>query len=368
MEGKRKKPIEQALSSLKTDGIVAFPTDTVYGIGADYRSENAVKRIHKLKGRKKEKPLTLLLPDSEGLSRYIAKVPKTANKLIDTLWPGPITLILKASGEIPPYLLGPHRTVGVRVTGHEIAQALITAFGSPIATSSANLSGGEPLRTGSDVLREFGNEIDFVLPGYCGTAPPSVVLDISSFPPTIKRSGEISPLLIARTLGRRVRLSPGIFFRVLIVCTGNACRSPIAEGLLKEMLPQPLKKKVIVSSAGTAPMEGASPTPDAVTAARELGADIAGLVSKRLSPQVISSADLVLTMERMHRDRIAELVPEAWKKTHLLKGYGQKGIPAFEREIRDPIGMPLDFYRTTAQEIKNSLKGVVRELTRYLLP
>jgi hypothetical protein len=73
-------------------------------------------------------------------------------------------------------------------------------------------------------------------------------------------------------------------------------------------------------------------------------------------------------MERVHRDRVAELVPESWQKTHLLKGYGQTGIPSFEREIRDPIGMPLDFYANTASEIQASLKGVVAELNRWLHP
>jgi protein-tyrosine phosphatase len=224
-----------------------------------------------------------------------------------------------------------------------------------------------PLRSGSEVSSQFGGRIDVVFPGFSGVSPPSAILNVSGFPPTLERSGGISPLAIARVMGRRVKLGRNVTFRILIVCTGNACRSPMAEGLLTRMLPGRLKKLVIVSSAGTDPIEGGPPTPNAILAARELGADISGLVSRTISPEMIAGADLVLTMEQAHRDRVAELVPEAWGKTDLLKGYGQKGIPRYVREIRDPIGMPLDFYKAIASEIDSNLKNVVAELRCCLL-
>jgi tRNA threonylcarbamoyl adenosine modification protein (Sua5/YciO/YrdC/YwlC family) len=361
-----KKLIGEAVSILRDGGVVAFPTDTVYGIGADFQSEKAVKRVFEIKSRDEGKPLSMLLSDARNLGKFVKRVPRTAEKLIERLWPGPLTLIFGSPRNVPLYMVGPDSTLGVRVTGHETARSLIDSFGSPLAATSANLSGAEALRSGSEVGEQFAASLDLILPGYCGTGPPSAVLNVSEFPPTLERTGAVSPLLIARTMQRKVRLAEGVYFRILLVCTGNACRSPMAEGFLKEMLPEPLRRKVIVSSAGTAPLEGSPPTPNAVEAARELGADISGLVSKRLKPQTVRSADLVLTMERAHRDRVAELLPEAWEKTHLLKGYGEAGIPSFEREIGDPIGMPLDFYRTTAREIRLNLKGVVAELTRWL--
>ena len=358
--------IEKAVSILEKGGIVAFPTDTVYGLGADLRSETAVNRIFELKKRDRDNPLTMLLSESQPLGDYVKRIPRTAEKLIEKLWPGPLTLVFKSSPNVPRHMLGPGSTLGVRMTAGQTARSLLDSFGSPLATTSANQSGSDPLRSASQVAKQFGKRVDLVLPGFSGTGPPSVVLDLSEYPPTLERTGAISPLLIGRTMGRKVRLAEGIFFKILIVCTGNACRSPMAEGILKGMLPEELKRKVIISSAGTAPLEGAPPTPNAVKAAREYGIDISGLVAKQLRPQSISVADLVLAMERVHRDRVAELVPEAWEKTHLLKGYGQRGLPAFEREIRDPIGMPLDFYIDTAREIRTSLKGVVAELTRWL--
>ncbi len=367
MEEKLKRLTEEAVSALRGGGIVAFPTETVYALGADPRNESAVRRIFHLKGRMREKPLTLLFAGSKGLAWYAKRVPKSALVLIDTFWPGPLTLVFRASGEVHQYLTGPGPTIGARATRAPTAQAIIEAFGSPIATTSANLSGKTPLRSGSEVSSQFGTEVDVVVPGFCGASPPSAVLNVSSFPPTLERSGAISPLLLARVMGRRVRLGRNVFFRILIVCTGNACRSPMAEGLLKEMLPEPSRRLVIVSSAGTNPIEGNPPTPNAILAARELGADIAGLVSRAVRPEMISGADLVLTMEQAHRDRVAELVPEAWEKTHLLKGYGQKGIPTYMREIKDPIGMPLEFYRAIAAEIESNLRGVAAELRRRLL-
>jgi len=362
------KLIGEAVSALRKGGIVAFPTDTVYGIGADFQNESAVKKVFNVKERERDKPLTLLLSDLNELAHYVNRVAKTAEKLIKTFWPGPLTLIFKASGTVPGYLLGPDSTIGTRMTGNETTIALIKGLGNALAATSANLSGSEPLRSASEVSSSFRDKIDYVLPGFCSPAPPSVVLNLSKFPPKLERGGSISPLLLARTMQRKVRLGNGVFFRILIVCTGNACRSPMAEGMLKMMTPELLRKKLIVASAGTAPLEGGPPTTSAVQATRELGTDISGVVSRQLKPEMISSADLILTMEQAHRDRVAELVPEAWQKTHLLKGYGQTGVPTFEREIRDPIGMPLGFYRKTARLIQSSLKGVVAELTRWLLP
>jgi tRNA threonylcarbamoyl adenosine modification protein (Sua5/YciO/YrdC/YwlC family) len=360
--------IRDAASTLREGGVVAFPTETVYGIGADFQNESAVKRIYEIKQRKKDKPLVLLLSEAGELPFYVKNVRKTAQKIIETFWPGSLTLIFKASSAVPEYLLGPDSTVGTRVTRNETTRSLIEAFGSCLATTSANVSGEEPLRSGSEVSSALGKKIDYVLPGFCGYMLPSAVLNLSQFPATLERSGAISPLLLARTMRRKVRLGKDVFFRILLVCTGNACRSPMAEGLLREMVPGEFKRKLIIASAGTSPIEGGMPTDLAIKAAKKLGADISGLLSRELNPTIVVNADLILTMEQRHREKVAELVPEAWEKTHLLKGYGQTGIPRYEQEIRDPIGMPLEFYEYTAREIQASLKGVVSELTRWLLP
>lgn len=368
MEEKLKKQIGKAVSVLKNGRIVAFPTDTVYGIGADFQNEPAVKKIFIVKGRESDNPLTLLLADAKELDPFVKTIPKTAQRLIQTFWPGPLTLIFKASGKVPAYLLGPDSTIGIRVSGNETARALIQSFGSPLATTSANMSGEEPLRSGNEVSSKMGERIDYVLPGFCGFAPPSTVLNLSRFPPGLERKGAISPLLLGRTMRRKVRLGKNVFFKILLVCTGNACRSPMAEGLLKKMLPPDLSKKLMIASAGTAALEGGRPTEFAIAAANELGAEIKGLMCRELSPEIITGADLILCMEQNHRDRVAEMVPEAWKNTDLLKGYGKEGLPKYEREIEDPIGLQLAAYRRAAREIQSNLMGVVSELIRRLLP
>lgn len=368
MKGKLQEQIAKAISTLKDGRIVAFPTDTVYGIAADFQNESAIKKIFAAKGRESDKPLTLLLRDPEELQHFVKTIPKTSEGMIRTFWPGPLTLIFKASAQVPAYLLGPDSTIGIRVCGNETARALIQGFGSPLATTSANMSGEEPLRSGSEVSSKMGEDIDYVLPGFCGFAPPSTVLNLSRFPPGLERKGSISPLLLGRTMRRRVRLGENVFFKILLVCTGNACRSPMAEGLLKKMIPPDLSKKLMIASAGTAALEGGRPTRFAILAANELGADIKGLACRELSPEIIMGADLILCMEQGHRHRVADMVPDAWEKTDLLKGYGKEGLPKYEREIEDPIGMPIEAYRRAAREIQSGLTGVVSELIRWILP
>ena len=173
--------------------MVAFPTDTVYGLGADPFNEAALWSIYEAKGRPEEKPIALLVSTFEDLRRVTAEVPPLAERLIERFWPGPLTVVVPASPELPKVLLAGRETVGVRMPDHPLALRLLQSFGGPLAVTSANLSGEPDLCTAEAVEAALGGRVPMILDG--GRTPggaPSTVLDLSTTPPRLLREGPIS--------------------------------------------------------------------------------------------------------------------------------------------------------------------------------
>ena len=174
-------------------GIAAFPTETFYGLGADARNEESLQKIFQIKGREENKPLLLLIGDREwltGLARYI---PPVAERLMEKFWPGPLTLVFEASPLLSSLLTGGTGTVGVRLSPHPIAQALVRAVGRAITATSANFSGQPSASVAAEVFRAMGTRVDAILDGgQTKGGLGSTVLDVSSPAPRIIRQGVIS--------------------------------------------------------------------------------------------------------------------------------------------------------------------------------
>jgi len=188
--------------------------------------------------------------------------------------------------------------------------------------------------------------------GQSGFGP--AVIDFGNEPATILRKGGLGIMRLERLLRKRVRLGPGVFFSVLVVCTGNSCRSPIAAGLLSA---QVKGMPVLVSSAGIAAPVGRLATGFAIAVAQEMGVDITSHRSRQINQEMVTQADLILVMEEGHRKWILEMAPEADAKIRLLGGY-----PDREEEIPDPIGRSIEFYRQSALLIKAGVLKVVAEI------
>ena len=174
-------------------GVAAFPTETFYGLGADARNEEALQKIFQIKGREENKPLLLLIADRDWLSGLVRNIPPAAGRLMEKFWPGPLTLVFEASPRLSALLTGGTGTVGVRLSPHPVAQALIRAVGRAITATSANLSGQPSASVAAEVFRALGNRVDAILDG--GQTPGglgSTVLDVSSPAPRIIRRGVIS--------------------------------------------------------------------------------------------------------------------------------------------------------------------------------
>jgi L-threonylcarbamoyladenylate synthase len=174
-------------------GVAAFPTETFYGLGADARNEEALQKIFQIKGREENKPLLLLIGDRDWLSGLVRNLPPVAGRLMEKFWPGPLTLIFEASPRLSALLTGGTGTVGVRLSPHPVAQALIQAVGRAITATSANLSGQPSASVAAEVFRALGNRVDAILDGgQTAGGLGSTVLDLSSPAPRIIRQGVIS--------------------------------------------------------------------------------------------------------------------------------------------------------------------------------
>lgn len=173
--------IRQAIRIVRIGGVIAYPTEAVFGLGCDPRNGKAIRRILAIKGRAIGKGLILIAADLTQLQPFIAGLPPERAGQILTSWPGPVTWVLPARPELSPWLTGGRATLAVRVTAHPTAVALCRTWGTALVSTSANRSGRSPARTSLQVRRRLRSLIDYVLPGQCGPERrPSRIIDATS--------------------------------------------------------------------------------------------------------------------------------------------------------------------------------------------
>ena len=193
--------IIQTADRIRTGGVVVYPTETVYGLGADPFDRSAFERIFNLKGREAEKGLILLVRGRQDLDTLVAHVPRAAEVLIDAFWPGPLTIVFPASPDLPEHLLGPTATVALRMSDARLACALLRHAGGPITSTSANRSGRPPVRSALEAAEVLGCDVDLILDGGPSTdSRPSTLVDVSRDRPKILRPGRIPETEIRRVL------------------------------------------------------------------------------------------------------------------------------------------------------------------------
>jgi len=187
------RQVEKGISALKNGGVVAFPTDTVYGLGASAGDEGAVERVYQLKGRPRDMAMPLLLADSSQINDVAADVSPLAWALIRRFLPGALTLVLCKAAGLPDIITAGGETVAVRIPAHPVPIALAEGIGSPIVGTSANLSGSPSALTAEDVRAQFGDGIDLVIDGgRCPGGMESTIVDVTGETPLVLREGAIS--------------------------------------------------------------------------------------------------------------------------------------------------------------------------------
>ena len=185
--------INQATDIIKNGGLIAYPTETVYGLGADPHNTEAIQKIFTAKGRAEDKGIILLIRGPDDLSALVRTVSPTAQILIEAFWPGPLTLVFRANPDLSPALLGGRDTVALRHSSSPIATELLTALGGPLTSTSANRSTEPPARSVSEVQNALGEHLDLILDGGPSASTlPSTLVDVSTDRAILLREGAIS--------------------------------------------------------------------------------------------------------------------------------------------------------------------------------
>ena len=363
--------VHRSVQTLVEGGIVGVPTDTVYGLAASALSETAVRRLCEIKQCDPRWPIAISVASREAAEDFYCHLPPLAQRLAQRCWPGPLTLVVpcdsaqSAIGQLPrevqKRVRGEFDCVGFRVVDHRVINHIHRFLSAPLLLTSACVSGpsgmGENAQPGpttaQQVEAEFGDSIPLLLDDG----------------PT--RYGGAST--VARILGNRMEiLREGVievaamnqFVKpvIAVVCTGNTCRSPMAETLLREQIIKRFGSEdaVRVISAGVAAAAGSGASPQAVEVMGRRGLDLTAHSSRCLDDSVIEVADLVLTMTRGHRAAILAAWPNLQDRVFTLRRDGG--------DVTDPVGMPVETYEACADQINLELAAWLDSLGDDFFP
>jgi len=348
--------------ALKAGKLVGFATETVYGIAALATRPMTIKCLRKVKSRPKG-PFSVHVASPKDVAKFVSEVPLDAERMMANIWPGPVTILLPVGGELADRklqkaglydVLCSHDTIGLRCPRGLLCEKMLRLAGGPVVAPSANPAGERSPRNADEVMKHLAGQIDMLIDtGPTDFGRDSTIVSFKGDGWKVVRTGVYSERTIRRALKRRI----------IFVCTGNTCRSPMAAGLAKKLLAEKLgcgvgelqKRNVEVISAGIFAASGSRATPEAVLAAKSLGADISRHHSRKLTSELINDADVVFCMTGFHVNVVRRMLPTAAGKVRTLTGGG---------DIPDPIGGGADVYGKTALKIQQSLKSVLNRIMK----
>jgi L-threonylcarbamoyladenylate synthase len=354
--------INEAAALVDAGGLVAFPTETVYGIACRAKIDSLAK-LNTIKGRSADKYYTLHIGQKSDVIKYVLTLGLRAQKLVKNVWPGPVTVVfglnqkdidkLRKSLEREVFeILYKDDFIGIRCPDNTIATMLLQAVNSPVVAPSANITGQPPAVDAEQVLAHLSGKIELILDGGpCKYKKSSTVVKIGKRGLEILRPGVYS----------QTELEALSQIKFLFVCTGNTCRSPMAEWIFRKYLAKKIhcdvdhlsKLGYKVASAGTMDTADQPASNEAIAACAAKGIDIKAHKSRKLSNELVEESDFIFVMERAHQKKIESISPEAANKCVLLEE---------NQEIADPIGQSQEVFNYCAELIEKAVQKRISEL------
>lgn len=347
--------VHRAVQAVAEGKLVAVPTETVYCLAASGLDTTGIERIFEIRGNDACEPPTLAVKSADDALDYVPEMPPLAVRLARRCWPGPLTLrltdnhpdsVIKRLPDLARDAILADGKIQITVPLNPIVGSMLRLLPGPLVLWPACKPGTAEPVTAREAIDQFGVQVDLVIDdGRTRFAQPCSVVEIVDGQAKLVRGGVISESTLKRLAS----------FMIVVVCTGNTCRSPMAEILLKNRLAERLScriteledRGVLVTSAGIAAMAGGRAAEEAIETMKVRGLDLLAHETQPLSDRIVRFADVILTMTRGHRDAILAQWPEARPRAFLLSG--DCG------DISDPIGGPAELYRRCAEQIDNHL-------------